>query len=297
MAILRLVFRRGTPCRLRLMAIANVFACSFVIVMTLLTTAISYYVIVPSVFSDSERSVTVHRCAIGYLFINVCGNFLLCVFVDTSTACAKKTNRRRKENVSPRTALAAKTNTPQKCNRNASGEESLKSNSINKDSLLSAAPNAPSHPPQNKNSTNSSSSYLTSSKSSVQSRSDDTSKQNQTNNISPNLDTSGAFQVSPNEASAEASSSRRSRSAHVRESSKADAPKSSTTGAPGSSSPATDQPERSHHCKLCEKQILRRDHHCFFMTVCVGFHNHKHFIFFCLYMMIGALYAVVLTAK
>jgi palmitoyltransferase len=58
-----------------------------------------------------------------------------------------------------------------------------------------------------------------------------------------------------------------------------------------------DTPVRSHMCRLCQKRILRRDHHCFFMTVCVGYHNHKHFIFFLFYYMIGALYCVIMCAK
>lgn len=298
MAILRLLFQRGTPCRLRLMAIANVFACSFVIFMTLLTTAISFCVIVPSIFSHNERLVTVHRCVIAYLFINVCGNFLLCLYVDTSTACAKRVKQRRKGkgNAPPKTAAAAREKTSQKCNRKVSDGASYKTNDANavvKDSLLSAASDPHCQSPPKSKVSDSSSLKFTGSKSSVQSSNDDATKHNQTNTTSSNLDdTCGAFKVSPAEAA-----SGESPSTHAPERSKTDAPKSSGAGAPKSASSETDQPERSHYCKLCEKQILRRDHHCFFMTVCVGYHNHKHFIFFCLYMMIGALYGVVLTAR
>ena len=67
------------------MAIANVFACSFIIVMTTLAAATGFYVVVPSVSSTSEWSVTVHRLfyQLGLpFFMNVCGIFLLCLYID-----------------------------------------------------------------------------------------------------------------------------------------------------------------------------------------------------------------------
>ena len=304
-AILRILFRRGTPCRLRLMAIANVFACAFVIVMTLLTTALSYYVIVPSIFGDSERSVTVHRCAIGYLFINVCGNYLLCLCVDTSTACAKTLTSRQRRNVASR-PTAAKANATQACDRKLdSSDTSSKANDANtalQDSLPApAASSARSHSPprrKSKSSSNSSKSDLTSSTPGAQScNGDSVIKRVKTNEASSDRDNSYSAKVGPNRESLAAAASGRSQSTYVLKSSSSSAPNSSSAVAPRSSSPSTDEPLRSHDCKLCEKRILRRDHHCFFMTVCVGYHNHKHFIFFCLYMMIGAFYGVVITAK
>jgi len=219
-------------------------------------------------------------------------------YVDTSTACAKRVAQRRKGkgNAPPKTAAAEREKTSQKCDRKASDGASYKTNDANavvKDSSLPAASDPHCQSPPKSKVSNSSSLKLTGSKSSVQSSNDDATKHNKTNTTSSNLDdTSGAFKVSPAEAA-----SGESPSTHAPERSKTDAPKSSGAGAPKSASSETDQPERSHYCKLCEKQILRRDHHCFFMTVCVGYRNHKHFIFFCLYMMIGALYGVVLTAR
>lgn len=40
------------------------------------------------------------------------------------------------------------------------------------------------------------------------------------------------------------------------------------------------RPPRCHHCPLCQKCILKRDHHCFFTGTCIGAKNQGHFIVF-----------------
>jgi len=38
------------------------------------------------------------------------------------------------------------------------------------------------------------------------------------------------------------------------------------------------KPDRAHHCKLCNKCVLKMDHHCPWVGNCIGFNNHKYFI-------------------
>lgn len=37
------------------------------------------------------------------------------------------------------------------------------------------------------------------------------------------------------------------------------------------------KPDRSHHCKICNKCILKMDHHCPYIGCCIGYFNYKYF--------------------
>lgn len=55
----------------------------------------------------------------------------------------------------------------------------------------------------------------------------------------------------------------------------------------------TYKPPRAHHCRRCHCCFLKHDHHCYFLDVCIGFHNQKLFIHFLVVSIISAVIAVV----
>ncbi|XP_072030314.1 palmitoyltransferase ZDHHC22-like [Amphiura filiformis] len=56
------------------------------------------------------------------------------------------------------------------------------------------------------------------------------------------------------------------------------------------------KPWRAYDCILCRSCILKRDHHCFFVGSCIGYHNQKYFIQCCAYLACGCCYSIILTS-
>ena len=52
---------------------------------------------------------------------------------------------------------------------------------------------------------------------------------------------------------------------------------------------------RTHHCSICNKCVLKMDHHCPWVNNCVGHYNHRYFVMFLLYLMIGASYYLTIA--
>jgi len=51
------------------------------------------------------------------------------------------------------------------------------------------------------------------------------------------------------------------------------------------------KPERSHHCSVCRRCVLKMDHHCPWINNCVGFGNYRHFCLFMLFLAMSCIFA------
>ncbi len=58
----------------------------------------------------------------------------------------------------------------------------------------------------------------------------------------------------------------------------------SSTGAPRYCKKCcTPKPDRTHHCSTCKRCVLKMDHHCPWLSTCLGLHNYKAFVLFLVY--------------
>jgi len=53
---------------------------------------------------------------------------------------------------------------------------------------------------------------------------------------------------------------------------------------------------RSHHCRKCNRCILKMDHHCPWINTCCGHRNHAYFIYFLLFAVTGAIHSLILLS-
>lgn len=52
------------------------------------------------------------------------------------------------------------------------------------------------------------------------------------------------------------------------------------------------KPDRCHHCRPCGTCVLKMDHHCPWVSNCIGFRNHKYFVLLVLYSTIDCWFIV-----
>merc|ERR1712048_1366704 len=44
------------------------------------------------------------------------------------------------------------------------------------------------------------------------------------------------------------------------------------------------KPDRTHYCRVCQRCVLKMDHHCPWINNCVGYRNYRNFCLFMLYL-------------
>lgn len=55
------------------------------------------------------------------------------------------------------------------------------------------------------------------------------------------------------------------------------------------------RPLRSKHCSVCDVCVAKFDHHCPWISACIGFRNHKYFVYYLLFMYICIMWFVCLV--
>jgi hypothetical protein len=52
---------------------------------------------------------------------------------------------------------------------------------------------------------------------------------------------------------------------------------------------------RSHHCQVCGVCVFKMDHHCPWINNCVGHYNHRYFVLFLTWLLLGCIYVSIFS--
>jgi len=55
------------------------------------------------------------------------------------------------------------------------------------------------------------------------------------------------------------------------------------------------KPYRAHHCRVCDRCVLKMDHHCIFLAQCIGLFNYKYFCLFVVYAILACCFYVAFS--
>lgn len=55
------------------------------------------------------------------------------------------------------------------------------------------------------------------------------------------------------------------------------------------------KPYRAHHCRVCDRCVLKMDHHCIFLAQCIGHFNYKYFCLFVVYAILACTFYVAVS--
>lgn len=112
MRALKLLFGFRVPLKTRVLAGASIAGVAYFTFMTITTTILSWYEILPFLFKSDSARLKRHKMAVAFIFINAIGNFILCLKIDTSIGRILSKHKGKKQYSSEKMCEICKANQP-----------------------------------------------------------------------------------------------------------------------------------------------------------------------------------------